>query len=186
MVDILILGRLVRDLLTHEAPNPGLWGGFVLIFGVALVLALVSHRLFREPLKPGEAKTFNFFPDHALTEIMIGTGLLFALTLLALLFPAELGDKANPQVTPDHIKPEWYFFFQFRLLKVSPGLPALGLTSLQVSVLLTGVLLGIVFFWPWIDRFLEKLAPGRNLPVYVGIVGFLWFLAFTVWEAFAH
>ena len=48
------------------------------------------------------------------------------------------------------------------------------------------MILLILFFWPWIDRFLEKLAPGRNLPVYVGIVGFFWFLAFTVWEAMVH
>ena len=104
---------------------------------------------------------------------MIGTGLLFAVTLLCLLFPVGLGEKANPQVTPEHIKPEWYFYFQFRLLKLSPGIAALGLTSLDVSVLLTGVMLAIVFLWPWIDRFLEKLAPGRNLPIYIGIAGFL-------------
>jgi hypothetical protein len=52
-----------------------------------------------------------------------------------------------------------------------------------VSVLLTGLMLAILFLWPWIDRFLEKLAPGRNLPIYIGIAGFLTFLAFTVWEA---
>ena len=49
----------------------------------------------------------------------------FGLTLLSLAFPADLGAKANPALTPEHIKPEWYFFFQFRLLK---------LTSLSASV----------------------------------------------------
>ena len=44
-------------------------------------------------------------------------------------------------------------------------------------------MLAIVALWPWIDRFLEKRAPGRNLSIYIGLVGFLTFLAFTVWEA---
>ena len=43
--------------------------------------------------------------------------------------------------------------------------------------------LTILFLWPWIDRFLERLAPKKNLPVYIGIVCFLEFLVFTVWEA---
>ncbi|MHC4471942.1 MAG: cytochrome b, partial [Planctomycetota bacterium] len=181
---VLLLGKLVRDLLTREAADPGLTGAVALGAGLLLLVALLSHRRFRETEKPDEPKSFNFFPDHMLTELMIGTGILVLLTLLCLLFPADLGEKANPQVTPDHIKPEWYFFFQFRLLKLSPGL--LGLTSLQVSVLLTGLILAILFLWPWIDSLLERVAPGRNLPVYIGIVGFLTFLAFTVWEAMVH
>jgi len=181
--NVLVLAKVTRDLMTHEAADPVLWTAALFALLATLALALASHKTFRESRKPNEPKSYNFFPEHALTELMIGTGLLFLLTLLSLLFPAELGEQANPQVTPEHIKPEWYFYFQFRLLKLSPGIAALGLTSLDVSVLLTGVLLAIVFLWPWIDRFFEKLAPGKSLPVYVGIVGFLVFLAFTVWEA---
>jgi quinol-cytochrome oxidoreductase complex cytochrome b subunit len=178
---MLVLAKILRDLMLREAANPGLWQvGLVLVVGL-IVLAILTHKQFREGGRPDEPKHFNFFPDHALSELMIGTGLLFLLTLLTLLFPAEMGEKANPQVTPEHIKPEWFFYFQFRLLKVSPGL--LGLTSLEVSVVLTGILLAVLFLWPWIDRLLERVGPGRNLPVYVGIAGFLWFLMFTVWEA---
>ena len=184
--DVLVLAKVVRDLMLHEASASGPWTMTAVVLGAALLYALAAHQRFREPSKGDEPPTYNFFPDHALTELLIGTALLFLLTLLVLVFPTELGDKANPQLTPDHIKPEWYFYFQFRLLKLSPGIAALGLTSLDVSVLLTGLLLLIVFTWPWIDRALERLAPGRNLPVYVGIVGFLWFLAFTVWEAMVH
>lgn len=178
---VLVLAKIARDLMLHETASPGLWKLGLIVFGGLMVLALLTHRQFKDGGKPDEAKHFNFFPDHALSELMIGTGLLFLLTLLALWFPAEMGEKANPQLTPEHIKPEWFFYFQFRLLKVSPGM--MGLTSLEVSVILTGVIMAILFLWPWIDRFLERIAPGKNLPVYVGIVGFLWFLMFTVWEA---
>ncbi len=174
---VLTLAKLVRDLLLHEAANPALWlalTGGLLAF---LALALIFHRRFPEEVRPDEPKSYNFFPDHALTELLIGTTLLVLLTLLALIFPAHMGVKANPQVTPDHIKPEWFFFFQFRLLKM---------TSLHMSVMLTGLILVILFTWPWIDRLLARLAPNRDLSVYIGIVGFLWFLTFTVWEAMVH
>jgi len=174
---VLALGKLVRDLLLGESSSPGLW--LVLALGlVAFVLIAVAfHRRFSDGGKTDEPKHFNFFPDHMLSELMIGTGLLALLTLLTLLFPTELGEKANPFVTPEHIKPEWYFYFQFRLLK---------LTSLGTSVVLTGLMMLILFTWPWIDSFIEKLAPRKELPIYIGIVGFLWFLAFTVWEAMVH
>jgi quinol-cytochrome oxidoreductase complex cytochrome b subunit len=96
------------------------------------------------------------------------------LTLLSLVFPAELGEKANTLVTPEHIKPEWYFFFQFRLLK---------LTGLNTAVMLSGAGLAMVVLWPWIDALLERLAPKKDLGVYIGIVAFLAFLTLTVWEA---
>ena len=105
---------------------------------------------------------------------MLGTYLRFMLTFLSLVFPAGLSEKANPLITPDHIKPEWYFFFQFRLLK---------LTGLDTAVMLTGALVLLVLFWPWVDVLLEKIAPGKDLGVYVGIVAFLLFLTFTVWES---
>jgi quinol-cytochrome oxidoreductase complex cytochrome b subunit len=181
---VLLFGKLLRDLLTREAESAPMALGLLLITSLLLVVAFLSHRRFRETEKEDEPKTFNFFPDHMLTELMVGTGLLILLTLLCLVFPAELSEKANPNVTPEHIKPEWYFYFQFRMLKLTPGL--LGLTSLQVSVLLTGLMLAIFFLWPWFDALIERVAPGKNLPLYIGIVGFLTFLAFTVWESMVH
>ncbi len=56
---------------------------------------------------------FAFFPDHITTELMVGFVLLSALTVLAILFPAHLGELANPDETPLHIKPEWYFYTAF-------------------------------------------------------------------------
>ena len=59
------------------------------------------------------------------------------------------------------------------------------LTGLNTAVVLSGVLAGMIVLWPWIDALLEKLAPRRDLGIYVGIIAFLTFLVFTVWEAMA-
>lgn len=150
---------------------------------MVLILALARFRRFAETYPPDEPKYFNFFPDHALTELMIGTGLLVLLTVLTLVFPIGLGERADPNLTPAHIKPEWYFYFQFRILKLTPGLA--GLTALQVSIIAMCLVLAVVLLWPWIDRIIERIAPGKDVSVYVGIVGFLLFLTFTVWEAMA-
>ncbi|MFQ5489101.1 MAG: cytochrome bc complex cytochrome b subunit [Phycisphaerae bacterium] len=171
-VSILALGKLIFDLVHHEAANTVLWMVAAVVLALTVVYGAARHHRFHEGR--GEDRPFNFFPDHLLTEVMIGTLLLFLLTLLSLVFPAEMGEKANPLLTPEHIKPEWYFFFQFRLLK---------LMGLKTAVLLSGLMLALIVAWPWADALLEKIAPGKDLGVYVGIVTFVTFLAFTVWEA---
>jgi ubiquinol-cytochrome c reductase cytochrome b subunit/cytochrome b6 len=125
-----------------------------------------------------EKQHFRFWPDHATTELLIGVLLMYLLTIMALIFPPGLGEPANPTVTPQHIKPEWYFYFNFRLLK---------LTSLKLSVVLTLFMGLVVFFWPFIEEWLSKrwrIADRISVPL--GIFAFLGFLILTVWESFSH
>ena len=88
-----------------------------------------------------------------------------------------MGVPANPMVTPEHIKPEWYFYFSFRLLK---------LTSLKISVYLTGVLFMVIFFWPFLEQWLtKKFHLSEKVPIILGVIAFAVFLRFTVWESIA-
>jgi len=119
-------------------------------------------------------ETYPFYPDHFYTELIVGLFLTFILTILSLIHPAQMGEPANPLITPEHIKPEWYFFAVFRWLK---------LTSFQVGIIGSIVFLLILLFWPFIDRVFMKRFPGREVSFWLGVVGFLGFLAFTVWEA---
>jgi ubiquinol-cytochrome c reductase cytochrome b subunit/cytochrome b6 len=123
-----------------------------------------------------EERHFRFWPDHVTTELLIGLVLMYLLTIMALVFPAGLGEPADPTHTPAHIKPEWYFYFSFRLLK---------LTTLEASVVLTMALGGVAFFWPFIEEVLHRrLRMPEGVTVLLGVVGFLGFLALTVWESF--
>ena len=119
-------------------------------------------------------ESFPFFPDHFYTEVIVGLVLTFILVILALVFPAHMGEPANPLVTPDHIKPEWFFFAMFRWLK---------LTSFQVGVIGTIVFFTFLLFWPFVDRVFVKKFPGKEISFWIGVVGFLVVLVVTVWEA---
>lgn len=119
---------------------------------------------------------FAFFPDHVTTELLVGMFLLTLLTMLAIVFPAHLGPPANPDETPLHIKPEWYFYPVFRWLKLVPLWLAMG-----------GLLVGGLAFvlWPFIDGWIRKVKPRSELGTAIGAVAALLLVTFLLWEALA-
>jgi quinol-cytochrome oxidoreductase complex cytochrome b subunit len=125
---------------------------------------------------PNAPRFFNFFPDHLLTELIIGLVLMILLSALATLFPATMGPKADPLATPEIIKPEWYFYVSFRWLK---------LFSLTAAVLSTGFIVTAMFLWPWIDSVLRRWTGQEEISVYIGIVATFLLIGLTVWEAVA-
>jgi len=127
--------------------------------------------------KETEKKTFPFFPDHFYTELVMVSLIMFLLVALALLFPVHLGEQANPNVTPLHIKPEWYFYPVFRWLKI---------TNLTIGVIGPIVFLGLLFFWPFVDKFFEKILPGKEVAMWIGVAGAMTISLFLLWETFAH
>jgi len=169
---------LTRFYMLHIGVLPIL--AFVLLSVHVLLIRLhgVTELHFEGEEKSEERRFFRFWPEHVTTELIIGVLLMYLLTILALIFPASLGAPADPTVTPEHIKPEWYFYWDFRLLQ---------LTSLKASVLLTGLLGGIAFFWPFIDGWLERRTKNVDrIVVVVGVVAFLGYLGLTIWEAVSY
>jgi quinol-cytochrome oxidoreductase complex cytochrome b subunit len=121
-------------------------------------------------------ETYAFFPDHFLREMVVGLLALIVLVNYAIFFPPTTGSPANPLVTPAVIRPEWYFWPVFRWLELVPEMVGLG-----------GVLLFVLgmFFWPFIDVGLEKVAPKWHLGRIVGTTAFLITLGLLLWEAIA-
>ncbi len=164
---------LTRFYIFHIALLP-LAITLLLVLHITLIRLLGVTEFEFEEDKGKQAKHFPFFPNHFLMEMIIGMSLTLLLTFLVVFFPARLGPPADPFLTPEHIKPEWYFYFTFRWLK---------LTSLQVGVLGTGIAGMILVFWPFIDRQLTRRFPNRDLSVWLGVIGFLTLMVLTIWEA---
>jgi quinol-cytochrome oxidoreductase complex cytochrome b subunit len=165
---------LTRFFVVHAAILPVVI--IVLVVGhIALVRihGMSSETRFRR--QKDEPQTFPFVPDHLLTEMIIALTLMVLLDVFAVVFPAGLGEPANPSVTPEHIRPEWYFYFAFRWLK---------LTTLRIGVLGVFVAALVMLFWPFVDRALKRVSQ-RDLSIAFGAAAVLVVVVLTVWEALA-
>jgi quinol-cytochrome oxidoreductase complex cytochrome b subunit len=96
------------------------------------------------------------------------------LTVLATVYPPTLGPKADPLVTPEVIKPEWFFYVAFRWLK---------LFSATMAILSMGLVVFLMFTWPFIDAWIRRRTRFAETSVWIGAAGVLAIIALTVWEA---
>jgi quinol-cytochrome oxidoreductase complex cytochrome b subunit len=118
-----------------------------------------------------EKKSIPFFPQHVLKEGVIFSALIGLLVTLVVLWPVELGEKADPFVTPEGIKPEWYFLSTYQLLKYFPKLLGLFVSLIPPLLLL---------LWPFLDRSPERHPKKRPVAVSVGVVGLLLAIIFGI------
>jgi len=164
---------LSRFFMLHAAILPSL-----------MVLLLVIHITFirlqgvtefvdtKNPEK--DRGSFSFFPDHLLTEIIMGLVLMVMLAGLATILPATMGPRADPLVTPEVIKPEWFFYVSFRWLKLFGG---------TFAVLSMGFIVFTMFVWPFVDAFIHRRWPKSEFHIWIGIFGVLAIIGLTLWEA---
>lgn len=173
--DVVGAATLTRFFVFHIGVLPTVMVLLLVIhLGLVRVHGITELRFKSDEDEPSQH--FSFFPDHLLKEMALGLALITVLSCFAVIFPAGLGPEANPLVTPAHIKPEWYFYFTFRWLKLA------GLTA---AILSLGFAAFMFVCWPFVDRLIERVTK-RNLAVPIGIVAVLAILTLTVWEALAH
>jgi ubiquinol-cytochrome c reductase cytochrome b subunit len=93
-----------------------------------------------------------FHPYYTVKDIF-GVAMFLLLFTFVLFFWPEAGGlflehdnfiPANPLVTPEHIKPVWYFTPYYAILKAVP--------DKLMGVILMGLSVVILFFLPWLDR----------------------------------
>ena len=163
---------LARFYVLHVVVLPWVLTSIIMIHLVLMRvqgLATMERVGEEKPLDP--KKSLPFFPHHVLKEGVVFCALIGILVTLIIWMPVELGEKANPFVTPEGIKPEWYFLSTYQLLKYFPK--TIGLfVSLIPQVLL--------LIWPFLDRSPERHPRRRPVAVTVGVVALLLAIVFGV------
>ncbi|MEM9558094.1 MAG: cytochrome bc complex cytochrome b subunit [Acidobacteriota bacterium] len=164
---------LPRFFVLHAAVLPTLLILLIVVhIAIIRVQGVTEFEFADEP--PDKPKTFNFFPEHVMSELIIGLLLMVVLAALATISPPIMGPRADPLVTPEVIKPEWFFYVAFRWLKLFPG---------TFAVLSTGFIVFIMFAWPFIDDWLRRRFKKPEISVWIGIFGVLSIIVLTLWEA---
>jgi hypothetical protein len=90
-----------------------------------------------------DGPSIPFVPHHALVEGIMALAFLTVVLILVAMMPAPLEGRANPFLSPEGVKPEWYFMAPFELLHLLPPL---------IGMLVTGAAVGVLIGWPFIDR----------------------------------
>jgi menaquinol-cytochrome c reductase cytochrome b/c subunit len=100
-----------------------------------------------------------FFPYAVAKDSVMACVVLFTIIMMALIFGAELGPKADPTTTTYVPRPEWYFFFLFELLRVIKPASLVPLATIGVPT----VLMILLILVPFIDRGPERRPERRPI-----------------------
>lgn len=104
----------------------------------------------RPSLHPApETRYRRFFPDFVLEDLAVALGFLSIFSALLffaphLYLPPEAFEKADPFVTPPHVKPEWYFLASYQTLRLIP--------NKTVGMIVQGVAVVALLLLPFLDR----------------------------------
>jgi ubiquinol-cytochrome c reductase cytochrome b subunit len=171
---------LARFYSIHVLLLPALFIGLVLVHLFLIVwhgIAAPPKRMPQAPAADWKAavdKDYHdlkeqgvpFFPDIVFKD-MVAVFVLFAiLAALAYFKGAGLEDMADPTSTDYNPRPEWYFLFLFQLLKYIPG----KAEALATSVL-PGLVVGILFLLPFLDRGPKRHPLDRKSWTGLGLAG---------------
>jgi mono/diheme cytochrome c family protein len=106
-----------------------------------------------------------FFPYAIAKDSIMACVTLAVIILMAVLFGAELGPKADPTTTTYTPRPEWYFFFLFELLRVVKPPELVFLATIGIPT----VCLVLLLILPFIDRGPERHPLRRPIATTAGI-----------------
>lgn len=167
--DVVTGETLSRFFVVHVILLPWILTGLLVVH---LFLMRVTNLATLEPV--GEEKSVDpkhgipFFPVHVCKEGIVAVLLLAVLVTLSILSPWEIGEPANALVTPEHIKPEWYFLPSYQLLKYFEG-PY----GAFYGILACSLPFALLLLWPFLDRGKHRHPRQRPIAVSVGLLGLI-------------
>ena len=175
------------------------FGLHVVILPLAFVGLIGVHLLFvqRQGMAPPigarvAPRGMKFFPSFALRDLLLWLFCFTILLALSVFLPYgpgipgmdwELGQKADPlEPAFPGIKPEWYFLWEYQLLKEFPP-HLMGLEGPQLCLLVVTLLLIIWAVIPWLDRKACRDEPSPGFSDFGwGAILFLTFLTLKAWD----
>ena len=119
-----------------------------------------------------------YFPNEVLfmaqvVLILLALLFVFAFFFVEVVLPPE--EMANPLVTPDHIKPEWYFLAAYQWLKAVP--------SEQIGIVSQIVVLTVALLLPFWDRSLQRATFKRPALLLLGFAALALLGGLTAYSA---
>ena len=117
-----------------------------------------------------------FYPSFLFKEIvtMMVIFILVAI-ILALVFPVELGDPADPTDNLFVPKPEWYFMSLYQLLKYFPG----KLEIIATAIIPAGGIIVLIIL-PFIDKNPENRPSRRPVAMAAMLFAVVVFVFLTI------
>jgi ubiquinol-cytochrome c reductase cytochrome b subunit/menaquinol-cytochrome c reductase cytochrome b/c subunit len=106
-----------------------------------------------------------FWPYAVAKDGIMAAITVASIILMALVFGAELGPKADPTTTTYTPRPEWYFFFLFELLRVIKPPELVPLATLGIPT----IAMILLFLLPFYDRNPERRPERRPIATLAGI-----------------
>jgi menaquinol-cytochrome c reductase cytochrome b/c subunit len=106
-----------------------------------------------------------FFPYAIMKDSVMAAITIGVIMLMAILFGAELGPKADPTTTTYTPRPEWYFFFLFELLRVVKPPSLVFLATIGIPT----ICLVLLLLLPFYDRNPERNPLRRPIATTAGI-----------------
>jgi len=165
---------ITRFFAAHVVILPLVFGAMLLVH---LVLIQVQGMSIPLGMAPEAVKDHRpFFGEFLLLDAGLWLVVLGAIVTLAVVLPAEVGVKADPlKPPPEGIRPEWYFLFLFKTLKMVPETLGVGLFAFGALFLMA---------LPFLDR---RAMRGQRSPgftaLFIALLSYV--VVFEVWALLA-
>ncbi|MEJ2314068.1 MAG: cytochrome b N-terminal domain-containing protein [Nitrospirota bacterium] len=120
------------------------------------------------------------YPDFFLRQLYM-TMVYFVLVFFVITFmpstflPAGANEQANPFLTPQSIRPQWFFLAPYQLVKIIP--------SKFIGGIINVIFMVVFLFWPFFDSRRERRLSHRPFLLSIFLASIvLWFIL-TMWGA---
>ncbi|QCJ47648.1 MULTISPECIES: cytochrome bc complex cytochrome b subunit [Haloprofundus] len=128
---------------------------------------------------------FPTWPHETVRNLSIASFFVGMIFFLSATLPPHIGSPANPSSTPAIILPDWYLYWSFGLLKLSPVNPELSILGGQklmadrtYGVLANVVVVGFIAMVPFLNKGSARRPVEQPFWAAVGVGGVVF--AFTI------